>query len=730
MTKKTAQPLEKAANCFPEPIITGELVRSGTKCAGKPVEAAERRSTSSVIISRNKHWRYISSFHGPWLQLPPELLESLAHVNYASPRPHPIDPAVFFDIAKIRRSVDEATDLTVRAANGTTTVSQGSSSHLGNGLLGGGRPANSHARLSKERKHRMREMATQKLSQAYHWDEIAASVATMQSASSLEEVARLVLQKNASDPDAKYVDFFHEKIPSRMLDESTSLDPLDEVIRDRPTDVSLLRTRAVTKTFKKDLTGAVADLTKALAITRLIATQHGAVRGRVRAQNALNGAQGKFSGSRVWRSESRLDDNDQPNSSITQLLFHRAGVYFTLACKNAASYLATFDALDRLRLGPISVGQEVDKQIDPHSETAPPHDLEAKKLTRSYAKRALRDYTSFLAFFDYTPGTAVDAASQQAHNIHATTTSTEQSAANLHGSPIKVTQETISDEIALPNNLVALELGKTARPTSRTAIGSHPLSPPRKVYPISVLFAASALEELPPYPVVPSPTMKGSSTPSVTRSDIFDDFSSASEHDEAITYHPLLVESLHTLLLCHCLLQTSPKEHLRHAHMVARLTRICDGYPIFLAPRSPSRSDWTEVIRRTENWINLEQSWGSLCAPVSSINESRQASKGQNQLQAQERQRHEAVMESLTNERVHDEKTFHAAVASRELRTEVPNDNIAEHNTSGSKQLIRADSRDRFIGTERAVVIARWVQNKPVNISSAGKSRSSKKEEE
>ena len=60
----------------------------------------------------------------------------------------------------------------------------------------------------------MREQAIQKLSKAYHLDEIACSVATMQSASPLEDVASLLLQRNPQDPDGKYVHFFHEKIPS------------------------------------------------------------------------------------------------------------------------------------------------------------------------------------------------------------------------------------------------------------------------------------------------------------------------------------------------------------------------------------------------------------------------------------------------------------------------------------------------------------------------------------
>ena len=61
----------------------------------------------------------------------------------------------------------------------------------------------------------MREQASQKLARAYRIDEIATSFATMQGASALEEVSRLVLNRNPQDSDAKYVQFFHTKVPSR-----------------------------------------------------------------------------------------------------------------------------------------------------------------------------------------------------------------------------------------------------------------------------------------------------------------------------------------------------------------------------------------------------------------------------------------------------------------------------------------------------------------------------------
>ena len=62
--------------------------------------------------------------------------------NYNTPRPRPIDPAVFFDLVKIRRLVDDATDLAVRATSGVASSAmfngtpQNSASLLGFGQGG------------------------------------------------------------------------------------------------------------------------------------------------------------------------------------------------------------------------------------------------------------------------------------------------------------------------------------------------------------------------------------------------------------------------------------------------------------------------------------------------------------------------------------------------------------------------------------------------------------------
>jgi hypothetical protein len=154
----------------------------------------------------------------------------------------------------------------------------------------------------------MREHATQKLAQAYRLDEIASSVSTMQSASALEDVAKLVLQRNDTDPDAQYVHFFHEKIPSRAVAASTTLNALSDVINQKPTEAATYRTRAVTRIFKNDLLGAVRDLTEGLAVFRLYHPEH------QNEQKDLILAKDAAELAREYRGDVKVDEKDQPSS--------------------------------------------------------------------------------------------------------------------------------------------------------------------------------------------------------------------------------------------------------------------------------------------------------------------------------------------------------------------------------------------------------------------------------
>jgi len=484
------------------------------------------------------------------------VLESLAHTNYLAPRPRPIDAAVFYDLVKIRRHVDEATTLAVRATSGLTSAALNSSLGGGGGgllgpaaALGMGYGGGGGGTLSRERRHRMRELATSKLAAAYRLDEIAASVATMQSASTLEDVAQLVLQRSPGDVEAQYVHFFHEKIPSRMMAQCTPLDALDAVVAERPADGSALRTRALTRIFKDDYARSARDLTDALAAARYRAAQHR----QGRDQLAL--AAPPPAAARDWRSEPPLPDDDQPSSLETQLLFHRAGVYLAMACRHVPAALDGLQAQEAAQAASAAhtaAGDEPAPET-PDEAAARLARAESRRQLRQHAKRALRDYTAFLARFDYTPGIAAAAADDFLRRYH--------THANGHASDYQAKLDRLLQESATttPTPRATTTPSDALAPYKRPPAPDRPAwpqLPPPPVFTLNQLFDSVPPAALPPFP--PPPHAPPSPLPT----------------NESLTYHPLLPEALHSLLLVHALLQTPPKELLRHAHNAAA-SRAC-----------------------------------------------------------------------------------------------------------------------------------------------------------
>lgn len=575
----------------------------------------------------------------------------------------------------------------------------------------------------------MREHATSKLSHAYRLDEIAASVATMQSASALEDVAKHVLQRNEHDPDAQYVHFFHEKIPSRAMAESTSLKPLTDIIDQRPTEASAYRTRAVTRIFKEDFHGAAQDLTEALATQRLYHGHRSDQLELILAKDAAKLSLGK------------LDEKDYPSSMEPQLHFHRANVYLTMACQNIAA------ALKRSEATPphdqASGEHDIPLPESPQQKEEARARMQARKLVRTYAKRALRDYTAFLSHLDYTPG--LSAEFTEAFLEKVATMNNVQSGASR--------SQRLLDVDAHSQNGLSEALVKYERRRNNNSNDQFPQIPRPAVHRISELFNAVPPQGLPPYP-------QDAYTAEARQHPIF----SLPDFSEAVTYHPLLTDVLHSLLLCHCLVQTSFKEHQRHAYMAARVSRVCDGYPIFLAARSPSRADWVEVLRKTKNWIGLEQTWEQLCTPSPDKDRRRRGStlqkdgttarKTNGNSVTKKSDTHEkldeikrnAIREALADERVVDEDTFRQSVRAREARAIAAEDeemrkeynNISPTRSSAigtdssstakdqppftdrangtapkPKQESSLKEKDFSISTERAEMIARWIREAP-----------------
>lgn len=512
--------------------------------------------------------------------MPVEILETIANVNYNTPRPRPIDPAVLFDLIKIRKNVDEAADLAVRAASNVASPSLSSvnggmpgvssMNAFGLGLAGHG------PKLSRERRFRMRELASQKLARAYRLDEIACSVATMQGASTLEDIGDLVLQHSSGDPDAKYVHFFHQKIPSRQLVESTSLQPLEYIMAARAGQPEVLRTMATVKVFKGDLEGAARNLTEAMSLSKYRGESH---------RSSADGAQQALQtqGGRRRLPDVILTEAEQPSGLDSQLLFHRGCVYLSMASVCVPdgiprTTVAAADAASSQKHGGQDTGRDAsctEQQDLEHDESGPAHDdagvsqmaskvqADARRHVKSMAKRALRDLVAFIAQFEYTPDM-----------------------------PIKLNRE-FNERI--------YQASQGSR-NPRYSDGNS-ATEPHRLYSLDDLFAAVPPASLPAYP----------NQESVKHDDAVPRPATTCEW---VTYHPLLSEALHSLLLCHCLAQTSVKELQRHAYMVARLVRLCEGYPVFQASRSPARTDWIEVLRRAKNWLNLCSSWEDLCFPA------------------------------------------------------------------------------------------------------------------
>ncbi|CAJ0545974.1 Ff.00g094470.m01.CDS01 [Fusarium sp. VM40] len=704
----------------------------GTKKRSKKQKEAKENSSDSSLqtlnICRNKHWRYISAFHGPWLQMPLEILESTVNVNWNTLRPRPIDPAVMFDLLKIRRLVEEATNLTVRAASDIaspllTNVHGGLPGRDSMSALGLTGPAHG-VKLTPERRFRMREHASQKLSRAYHLDEIACSVAAMQGASAVDELGALVLHRKPQDPDAKYVHFFHEKIPSRQLVESTSLQPLTDIISERPQQSEALRTRAIVKTFREDYLGATQDLTLALTICRTHQQPHRPHQEEAESGQALRGKR--------WRLEAVPAEDDQPRSLGSQLLFLRGVAYLSLACQyieNGISGAVAREPNEHADEG--NSNSNIDLEVNggnPSDRTKNSllEPTESRKLVKKYAKWALRDLLAFMSHLEYAPYL-----------------------------PTSVIKDF--------NDRVNLSAQGVRSPRSSEAANS---SEPYAIYPVSHLFAAVPPVDLPPYPSQELSEFEGETKPP-----------EIPKTCELLTYHPFLSDALHSLLLCHCLAQTSARELQRHTYMAARVARLADGHPIFQVSRSPARSDWMEILRRADDsWLQLSDSWENLCKPAplpfyyghfapmlsedskhhngvsrevaaaaaaSLIDGSSSAGSyvpsSDERRQQLLREHGQRVRDALNDQRVCDEDTFRAAIEVREKLAKkdraaavaaangTSTHSASATNNPGIKRWTIDDTKDYPVCTARATLIAQWVREAPVVTGTTRRKKRTKK---
>ncbi|KAI0778947.1 hypothetical protein BD413DRAFT_465904 [Trametes elegans] len=616
--------------------------------AGKGAVGCDEDRPPVLCISRNKHWRYISSYHGPWLQLPLELLESLLLLNldpatlhaadvrlpplttnanalpppkqrdrgfaslgdysppdsprntftipppspFPAPRPGkatppPIDPGVFRSVTHIRRLIDEAAELSVRASSGLSAAALGSmrggpgmngnawatAQSLGLNPLGDSGNGRNVA-MSAMRVHRLRALAVQKLAAAYKTDEIASSVMVMQGGSVFDDIAERVLKVDPHDIDARYVHFFHEKIPSRSLAESTSTELLDDLIAQDPHRLEFYRTRGIVHCFRDEYAQAAKDFTYALKEARAIRKARSAhMSGNLGDKQRGKGTKkkkGKAGGSRtngqappsgtstraggtdavpfegpdgesIMLHPSVLPDAPEPIEP--QCLFLRAAAYLQHAVYLIEDAIFKLEGIRKvpsvdgaeMRLCYVENGKYGGVEIgNPDGPLGRPDGAKLQAYRAVLAeptfreqiltlvKKSMRDHRQFLTHFD-----------------------------TLEGGPGS------ADADIAQRTEYAFLLSESLRPGSQTQ----------------------------PPPVPDAPPM-------------------------FTTYHPLLVESHFSVLLGHLLLGDFAGLLPAFARAAALVDGL-EGYPVFLPPRSMAQAEFVEVLER------LASGWRSGAQPHS-----------------------------------------------------------------------------------------------------------------
>lgn len=549
------------------------------------------------------------------------------------------------------------------------------------------------------------------------------------------------------------------------MEHYTPLDPLNEILLSLPQDRQAppLRTRALVQIFKRHWEGAILDLTQALRITEGIKQPHRPDQQQLELASRMREEQETWNkGHRDWRAVPQLKDEDQPSSLEKQLFFNRAGVYLTLACQSVHV------ALDGLK---EYLAAQNEGEANAADDAAQAVRLDARKRVKGYAKKAIKDYMSFLGNFDYTPGLPFEVTNEIMRRVYDLANGNKTQTPALRSRLIEVNG---SDDGSSQNSSVIDHDGNT----NCQALVKHnnpkpepfeegddgwPNFPTPKIYPASALFAEKPLPNLPIFPEFGPDGVARPSQP----------IQNALGSREAITYHPLMLDALHSLLLAHALVQTSSTEHLRHAHNAARLVRIADGYPIFQQARSPARADWIEVLRRANNWIGLSMPWQKLCAPAPlpdaaggwaresstspatpsspsppseaiSITKPRTVPEGRAETPNEKRERikQESIIDALSDDRVVDEESFQRAVRAREQRAIEDEEGLSgplkdkEPSTPGSSTghakgehtpVLDENGKEYVISTDRAEAIARWIREAPLSMGGKKKRSARKK---
>lgn len=653
-----------------------------------------------------RHWRYISDYSGPWLTFTPTVTKTLTWTNYTKSLPRFVDNGMCFDLIRIREMVDKAIHLSIGATMGVMPSGPGSAQ------TSDGRSP----QMSAVRRHRLRVEAVHHLAQAYALDDIATSLFVIQSASALEDLPRLVLERAPDNRNAQYVHFFHEKIPNQQLLQTTHPAVLDPIVESDPRNPAVWRTRGVVRMLKADYEGAVTDLTESLRLSRMseiaLFNKRRIMAEEAERETAVAEGDTNNAGEKNPESDSGTTrpKNDQEKigmpSAEKQVRFQRAQAYLAMACQciyaalgpewvkhekwklrvaqksayqktEAATRRTADDAIKGASLpkqstngvietqttasntpnssnkdvedggnadnddgddddddddnggatlladepleGVIFKGRPLaaetpsgdtladeDQDDDEQSKEQRKEQLRIQRQMRMYTKRAIRDFLSFLSSLDYAPNMAIHTGETFIRRV-------VQLAVNRSNSG--------SSSWLLSHGMATMKELKARREQQPHATLNDPPDlmddEAAMVLPMSALLDGTPMPDLPTYP---RPILARSIAPSsTTPGEAPEDKPSTLPTTEAATFHPLLSNVLHSLLLCHCLILTSPSELTGHMNMIARLTSLADGYPFFQKSPCTTRQDWIEVLHRAggPGWAKLPDgvSWDEYSAP-------------------------------------------------------------------------------------------------------------------
>ncbi|KAJ2902667.1 hypothetical protein MKZ38_000252 [Zalerion maritima] len=586
------------------------MPRKGKKKATVEDEAAaaagEKKDGDEILmIPRFKNWRSMSYFQGGWFEkeLEADYFARLAFLNYNTYRPWPIDPGVFYDLVKIRRSTDDA----------FSKIAQ-----VGQGIRRGGFLQRQGVRkagfwMSAKMAAKFEDQLMEMLSEAFRTEDIATSLLMhyKTALNGLENAVANASRRNPSDPDVMYAKFFCDKVNSTLEHFVDTPDPsmLDAVIlgywkgTDESKEAQAYRTRAAVHRLHENWQATINDINDAMyKLDKYFQRNHCAVASPA-SQDA--GSQDEpprklidvrdvsqdlvipethykylisQAGVKMGIQEPRCmeptepEEGQQPTSLRSRLLFDKANVHLDWAVKVANVVLDDEDETegDRLR---------------------------AHATLREYVKTARDAYMGFLSLLEYSPN--------YPHVAHC---------AFMSCARLMKSQKRTVDWKAEFGEFWQFKARRQWQnsPTDELKWGRMPfLSAERqddiKRYPVSSLFQAKEETGLPPFPP--------------RQEDLVDSQFDPARHEtmEVVTFHPFLVEALHCLLICHVLLQTSPTELARHANMVGRLSRLATGFPILRLAASPASADWSEIMTRFPTWLDLTTNrWALLTSGMAS----------------------------------------------------------------------------------------------------------------